>query len=615
MLSMLLNIHFLCRDYFVIYFLLALVLGLPNIGNTANILIDWSNDGTISSPAGDGKYWNTLGTASTTADMTGTALVDASNATTGFSVAVDFSATLTGFGVTAINGPTGTDPFDEANAVIDGVYSNEVGNSVYTITGLQPSETYHFSLIGGRSSSGIDGVIKVTQGTPDGNAVDNDVQDSDDLLDSYILDNIGTILSFSVISTSGGIIELKFFESVSGSNGLTATFNALNFSGNIDTTAPVHSSLDPVNGAIDIGGDSSFAISFSKNINAGSGCILIKEVAGDVTHESITVSDTSRITFNTNTMTISPSSILSISTNYYIFIPSGAVEDSVGNPFSGFTTSSNWAFTSSSSPPYIGIYEPFDYAAGDVDGVTQNGGLGMDGAWSTSGSQHQYDIQSSGLTFTDYNTSGNMVQRPSYQGDAEVHREISDYNKSQLLNDDTTIWFSVLMRDAHYYDNHAADAFLLSTGKITGTGTKPVTIAGGEGLGVSFKEGATNDAGMDVHGIVIDGGTTNRSTGFIDDPIGTENITYLIVGKIRWASNGNNDNLKLFNITDALRLRAPTDSEAFADMDYDLDQSQFDTIAIGTAQRGKFDEIRFATDFFSVLGRDPPPPGTIIKIE
>ncbi len=46
------------------------------------------------------------------------------------------------------------------------------------------------------------------------------------------------------------------------------------------------------------------------------------------------------------------------------------------------------------------IYEPFDYAAGNIDGTAQSGGTGMTGAWTTTGTDNLYDIQSSGLSFS-----------------------------------------------------------------------------------------------------------------------------------------------------------------------------------------------------------------------
>ena len=382
----------------------------------------------------------------------------------------------------------------------------------------------------------------------------------------------------------------------------------------LDTTPPTAGPLSPANGAVDVAVDSDFTISFSESVKAGSGSILIKE-SGGTTHETVAVSDTGKVTFNTTNVTINIDTDLSLSTGYYILITNGVIEDLAGNPFAGITNASQWAFTAAATLPPAGIYEPFDYAAGDIDGSSQNGGVGMVGAWVTTGDQNLYDVKSTGLTFGSLAVAGKMVQRPSYQGDSELHREISDANKTALLANGSTLWFSILMRDAHYYDEHAADAFLLATGPITGSGAKPVTMVGGEGIGVSFKnQGGDNPVGMDVHGIIIDGGSTSLSTGFIDDTNGNENVTYLIAGKITWAADGSDDTLELFNITDP-SIDEPESAAAFATMTADLDQSAFDTLAMATAQMGKFDEIRFALNFYEALGRElPPPSGTVITI-
>ena len=66
---------------------------------------------------------------------------------------------------------------------------------------------------------------------------------------------------------------------------------------------------------------------------------------------------------------------------------------------------------------------------------------------------------------------------------------------------------------------------------------------------------------------------------------------------------------------------APTDASAFTTVTADLNQAVFNTIAIGDAQIRIFDEIRFATTFEEVVGREPaaespavgvPEPATIM---
>lgn len=205
------------------------ILGLISVAGLVKatpVLIEWSTAASVANPAGDGKYWNSLGANGIGGEVPTTALVAVDSTASGISVAVDNTGeasnfTGAGFGGTGIAGPTGPDPFDETNAVIDGIYANynANGTSVITFSGLAPSTQYDFSSIGGRASGGNDGIIKVLQGTPDENAVDNDLLDSDDLLDSYTLLNDGTILDFSVISTDAGVIEFRFFENQNDTDG------------------------------------------------------------------------------------------------------------------------------------------------------------------------------------------------------------------------------------------------------------------------------------------------------------------------------------------------------------------------------------------------------------
>lgn len=55
---------------------------------------------------------------------------------------------------------------------------------------------------------------------------------------------------------------------------------------------------------------------------------------------------------------------------------------------------------------------------------------------------------------------------------------------------------------------------------------------------------------------------------------------------------------------------------AFATLSANLDQSAFDTISIAGQQVSSLDEIRFALDYYGVVGREAPPPaGTIITIK
>jgi hypothetical protein len=252
------------------------------------------------------------------------------------------------------------------------------------------------------------------------------------------------------------------------------------------------------------------------------------------------------------------------------------------------------------------IYEPFDYLAATIDGASQNGGTGMTGSWSSSGS-NPYAVISSGLSFTNLPTAGNKVARTQAPGSAEVNRLISAASQSALTSNDSTIWFSALINDKVYSAGYENGALLLATGPLSDSNSMPPNIAGGSGIGFCMKTVTY------LHAIIIDGGSSSYSSNSLAMP--GDNNTYLIVGKIEWAANGSDDTIRLFNIADP-SADAPANGDAFATMTADLDQSAFDTLAIGNAQVSFIDEIRYALSYYEAVGRIvPPPAGTIITIK
>jgi len=201
---------------------LPLLLALAAPATAAPILVDFSATGvgaSVFNPASDGKYkyWNSLGTSDD--DVSATPLVDSSNGATGISMAIDVERLIAGggagFGGTGIAGPTGPDPFDEANAVTDGIYYNRTGGlAKITLTGLNNAYSYDFSAIGGRASSnGDDGTIEILTGNSSST--------------SYSLLNDGTVANFTVTPV-GGEIVLNFYETDKDDVPAdSATFNAL----------------------------------------------------------------------------------------------------------------------------------------------------------------------------------------------------------------------------------------------------------------------------------------------------------------------------------------------------------------------------------------------------
>ena len=193
--------------------------------SAATVLIDWSSvsgDASTSAPVGadgNGNHWNTIGVAGGgVGDTVGaTALQDTTGSASGWSVAAATSnptgAGGSGFGGSGINGPAGANPFDQTFATTDGIFSNRTeGVSTITFTGLAASTQYSFTAIGGRAATGSDGTITISAGS--GSALPLDLL------------NDGTLLSFSVTSTAGGVIAIQHADS-SDTTTVSATLNAL----------------------------------------------------------------------------------------------------------------------------------------------------------------------------------------------------------------------------------------------------------------------------------------------------------------------------------------------------------------------------------------------------
>jgi MYXO-CTERM domain-containing protein len=234
------------------------------------------------------------------------------------------------------------------------------------------------------------------------------------------------------------------------------------------------------------------------------------------------------------------------------------------------------------------IYESFDYDAGLIDG-TQAGGVGFDGAWSTTVSRGSgfFDINTSGLTFSGLEVAGNSVQRSGATGDAEANRAISAASQAALLADNTTIWFSVLYQQT---DASKKSAFIIGTDKLV----KDELVAAGEGFGFGERKDGTT-----IRAFAYDDSITAT-----EDDSGINAVTVkLIVGKINWKANGTNDELYLYDVTDL--STEPT--TPIATVTADLIQANFDLVALAeNGDTAVFDEIRFGTTFADVTPAPEP---------
>jgi hypothetical protein len=121
-------------------------------------------------PDGNGNYWNAVTSVPSTVS-----LVDTSNASTGWSVALSQVGSGGGSGLSGglNNTIAAPAPYDVQEAYADGWYDNTPGglNGRFTFSGLNSANVYHLTLWGARGSNWNDGTVNVTAGTPTGASV------------------------------------------------------------------------------------------------------------------------------------------------------------------------------------------------------------------------------------------------------------------------------------------------------------------------------------------------------------------------------------------------------------------------------------------------------------
>ncbi|MHC4740665.1 MAG: LamG domain-containing protein [Planctomycetota bacterium] len=241
------------------------------------------------------------------------------------------------------------------------------------------------------------------------------------------------------------------------------------------------------------------------------------------------------------------------------------------------------------------IYEPVQ---ANIDGM--DGGTGFDGPWvSTISHGRIYWIHSPGLEFDTLPVAGNALSRFGSAGRAEAHRPISAASQAALTRDNTTIWFGQLFAGTAANRNAM---FIFSTESIKHTDNPYQLSAPGDGFGftsANISAGVGSNGDGSINAIAFDNSveaTFVKGT-YTPAPL---TATSLIVGKINWKPNGTPDELFLFNITDM--SSEPAESEAFASITADLDQSAFDTVAMYDGTNSITDEIRFGNTFGDAVG-------------
>ncbi|WP_321468191.1 Ig-like domain-containing protein [Halarcobacter sp.] len=193
--------------------------------------------------------------------------------------------------------------------------------------------------------------LKLETGTTDRTINYTSGNGTNTLTFNYTVQNGDTTNELDYTSTSSLLLNGGTIKDSAGNNAILTlaspgTVNSLGANKDIviDTTAPTISSLNPNDGATDIGTTANLVATFNENISKGTGNIVIKKTSDNTVFETIPVTD-SKVTISSSTITINPAGTFDLNTGYYVQIASGAIIDSSGNSFIGITNNSDWNFT------------------------------------------------------------------------------------------------------------------------------------------------------------------------------------------------------------------------------------------------------------------------------
>ena len=115
-----------------------------------------------------------------------------------------------------------------------------------------------------------------------------------------------------------------------------------------DRAAPQLQQTTPADNATDVPVNANLILTFNEAVKAGTGAIEIRNAADGSLVQSIAVTDTSKITFSGNQLTINPGSDLSPETSYYVTFGSGVVRDLASNAFAGISSAAVFSFATES---------------------------------------------------------------------------------------------------------------------------------------------------------------------------------------------------------------------------------------------------------------------------
>ena len=227
------------------------------------------------------------------------------------------------------------------------------------------------------------------------------------------------------------------------------------------------------------------------------------------------------------------------------------------------------------------IHEPFDDSHSTLNGNTPGRGLG--GTWQGSGKVVGNSLNYGNLPAG----TGNTASISNQNGYVSVGSTLS---ATGLLADDTSLWFSVLVRTGGDIATNGDLGFALGTDQINSGNNIPISN-NGEALGFTFKNNQLRASQWDP-ALVRSG--SNTGNGASPDTI------YLVVGKITWGATS--ERIEIYRPATNLTLGNAVSTYTTP---ANINQSLFDTISFASKSANPdhfIDEIRVGASYESVVG-------------
>jgi hypothetical protein len=134
-----------------------------------------------------------------------------------------------------------------------------------------------------------------------------------------------------------------------------------------DRADPQLQQTTPTDNATNVEVNANLILTFNEAVKAGTGNIEIRDADGNLV-QSIAVTDTSKVTFAGNQLTIDPGSDLPPGASYYVTLGAGVVRDLANNAHAGISSPTAFNFStagaSASAAPALVSMIPVDNGAG-----------------------------------------------------------------------------------------------------------------------------------------------------------------------------------------------------------------------------------------------------------